>query len=568
MSLLRSFLAAPRVVPEIAHSRQRSFIPQRVAGVVVDYETALKYSAVWRCVNLISSTIAMLPWHVFEMSLRGERVIRRQVEMNHPVDWALHREANPEMSALHFRQFMIAWALLDGNAYAEIARDRAGRVQELWPIAPDRVTPNRDTESGGLRYSVRNQRGDDVQIPARDMYHLKGLGFDGLVGYSVIAMAARSIGLGLAMEQFGASYFENGINPSGVLQHPKNLGQDAYDRLKQSLKEEHSGGLHNQRNPLILEESMTWQSISAKPEEAQFLENRRFNVGDVARWFGVPMVLLEEKDASMWGSGIEQILIAFDKFGLSPWVARSESEADIKLFGPQQRGRLIAKMNMNALLRGDLTTRMNWYKAMRDLGVFSANDILELEDRNPIGPEGDKRLVPLNMTTLEKAGEDPPKPEPAPPMRPNEDGDDDEGTRDADGEPSEEPSEPMRARVVAAQRETIEAAMCQIVAYQKKKWELPRARYRGHRRAFLQWMDKFFAAQIGHMRSTLTAPVNALVQLTNARVHVETVIESFIDRHIELSRLALLDAFDNEAPLVLPEPKIAVEHLIEATLCR
>lgn len=562
MAFLKSFLAAPRATPDLPQQRQRHLIPMRTAGMVVDYETALKYSAVWRCVNLISSTIAALPWHVFETSVRNGRVLRKQVDMNHPTDWVLHRQANPEMSALDFRQFMIAWALLDGNAYAEIERDRAGRIMWLWPITPDRVAPGRDA-SGELIYRVRNMRGATVEIPARDMFHLKGLGFDGLVGYSVISMAAKSIGLGLAAEEFGASFFSNGITPSGVLEHPKNLGDDAYARLKTSLKEEHGGGPSHAYQPLILEEGMVWKSISAKPEEAQFLENRRFQVGDIARWYGVPMVLLEEKDASTWGTGIEQILIAFEKFGLGPWVARAESEADIKLFGPQQRGRLISKINMKALVRGDLNARREWYKAMRDLGVFSVNDILELEDMNPIGPEGDKRLVPLNMTTLEKAGEEPPKPAPAAPAEPGADPDEPGETDDEDGENRDAPT---RARVVAAQRDVLAAGMRQIVGYEQKKAERPLARYRGDRSAFVQWMDRFFSGQAGHMRSTLTAPVGALISLTGAHAHADTVIDQCIERHVQLSRLALLEAFDNEAAPQLPDPMFAVEQIIEAVV--
>jgi HK97 family phage portal protein len=564
MGLLNSFLAAPRAVPERPQQRQRFLVPMRTAGMVVDYETALKYSAVWRCINLIASTLAMLPWHVFEMMRRGERLVRNQVDMNHPVDWALHRQANPETSAFDFRQFMMAWALLDGNAYAEIERDRAGRVLWLWPIVPERVMPTRNPE-GELVYRVRNERAAEVEIPARDMYHLRGLGFDGLVGYSVISMAARSIGLGLAMEEFGASYFHNGITPSGVLEHPKNLGDDAYHRLKTSLKEEHGGGPQRAYQPLILEEGMAWKTIAAKPEEAQMLENRRFGVSDIGRWYGVPMVLLEEKDASTWGKGIEQILIAFDKFGLGPWVGRLEAEADIKLFGPQQRGRLIAKLNRNALVRGDLASRREWYKVMRDLGVFSVNDIRELEDLNPIGPEGDKRLVQLNMTTLEKVGEDPPKPAPAPPGDAEPGEDDDEPGQDDDGG-GEGNDPPTRAQVLAAQREVLTAAMLRVTAYEQKKYERPIKRYRGDRPAFVEWMDKFYAGQVDYMRAMLTPPVNALIQLTNARAHAETVVEQCAERYVQLARLALLDAFDNGTPLQMPDPLLAVEQLIEATV--
>lgn len=561
MSLLKSFLSSPRTMPERPQQRQRTLVPFKTAGMVVDYETALKYSAVWRCINLISSIIATFPWHVFQAEVRGDRIVRKQMPMENPIDWALHRQANPEMSALDFRRMMFAWLLLTGNAYAEIERDAAGRVQWLWPLVPNRVTPDRN-ERGDLVYKVTNLRGESVVLDARSVYHLRGLGFDGLMGYSVIGMAARSIGIGLASEEFSAAYFSNGITPSGVLEHPKNLGPDAYERLKTSLTEQHGGGPSKAHGPLILEEGMIWKTISNKPEEAQLIENRRFQVSDIARWFGVPLVLLEETEkATSWGSGIEQILIGFSNFTLRPLVISAETEADIKLFGPQQRGRLVTKMNMNALLRGDTGSRKEFYKTMRELGVLSVNEIREREDMNPIGPEGDKRLVPLNFTTLEKAGEEPVESEP----EEDDSGEDSVDTSDDADDNSEDTSE-RRRRDVETQRAVLSKTLDDIAHHEQKRCGQMCKRYRNDRTGFVRAMDRYYPGQQRHMLATLSGPVHALASMANLHVHADTVVESYIARHIQLSRLAMLDAFDTSNPMTAPDPALAVQQIIEALI--
>lgn len=548
---VKNLYALARTGRQTIEQRQRFLVPMRHAGMYVDHETALKYSAVWRCVNLISQTIATLPWHVFNSVVKDDRVVRT-IALDNPVDWILHRQANPEMSALQFREFMLSWALLGGNSYAEIERDRAGRVLWLWPISPERVTPARN-ESGDLIYRVRTSLSETVEIPARDMYHLRGLGFDGLVGYSVISMAARSIALGLAQEAFGASFFSNGITPSGVLEHPKHLSDKAHERLKEDLKKDH-GGPEKAFAPMILEEGMVWKAISQNPEEAQFLENRRYQVSDMARWFGVPLVLLEETEkATTWGSGIEQILLGFQNFTLRPWITRMEIEADIKLFGTQQRGRVITKMNMSAQMRSDMASRKAFYKTMWDMGVFNANDILELEDRNPIGPEGDKRFVPSSVTTIQKAGEQP---------KPAQNSGTDNGEDDDDK--AQKPDEATRARVVEAQREVLSEAMRHIVDYESKKAVPAFARYRNKRAEFVAWMDKFFDGQVAHMRSMILPSVKALARLTASDKDYAGMVDLCIDMHIQMSRANLLDAFDSGSKPDVMDHVPIVDNLIEA----
>lgn len=380
----------------------RLFFPSwtRTAGEIVNHETALTYSAVWRAVNLISESIACLPWTVRERLQENGRT-RNEPLYRHPAFNLLDIAPNDETDAFQWRQAIIAHGLTWGNGYAEITRDLSRRPAELWLIEPDRVRLDRD-QAGRIIYEVSNGAGANSIIPAADMFHLKGPGFDGLVGYSVISYAARSIGLGMATEQFGADFFSNGANPSMILQHPGKLGDEAIKHLKDSVKSAVSG--RNKLSPFVLEEGMSVEKWTIPPEDAQFLETRKFNIGEVARWFGVPLHKLHEMEKATFNN-IEQQNIEFVTGSLLTWIKRLESEADIKLISRQSRGRVYTKINMNALLRGDTGARGEWYKSMREMGVFSANDILELEDRNPIGPEGDKRLVQLNLTTLERVGE-------------------------------------------------------------------------------------------------------------------------------------------------------------------
>lgn len=390
-------------------SGQRVFFWNRSAGVKVDHDSALTYSAVWRSINLISSSVAVLPCDILEKSISNDGVTTRKTLDDHPASWILNVQPNDEMNALTFKETMVAHALGWGNGYAEIERDLAGRVFALWPIEPDRVDILRD-ESGRIVYRVSNGSAPYTYLDPRDMFHLKGLGFDGRVGYSVISYAARSIGLGIAAETFGSSFFENGANPGGVLEHPASLSDLALDHLTKSLNERHSGPGKAMR-PMILEEGMKFNAITIPQKDAQFLESRQFNVTDIARWYGIPPHKLMEMSHATF-SNIEHQNIEFVVDALLPWIKRFELESRIKLIAPRNQRRIEVKLNVNALMRGDSATRAEWYKTMMNLGVYSINEVRAKEDENPIGPDGDKRLVQVNQTTLEKIGEDLPAPAP------------------------------------------------------------------------------------------------------------------------------------------------------------
>lgn len=392
-------------------------IPTTPAGQYVDQSTAETYSAVWRCVRVISSSVAQLPWKVYRKTARGKKE-----EDAHPVAWLINTQPNPEITAFRFKRQMVRDALLWGNGYCEIERDTMGRPMWLWPIEPQRVRVERN-ESADVVYRVTSQGRPEVTIPAADMLHFRGPDDDGMVGTSVIAKAKNSIGLGLAMEQFSATFFGNGGHVSGALKHPGKLSKEAKTNLRESFVKSHSG--RNAMTPMVLEEGMDYVRIAVPPEDAQFLGSRQHQVIDICRWFGVPPHKLGDLGRATWNN-IESQSIDFVTDTIVPWTCNFEEEVNIKLFGRQQRGVLYTKFTLAALLRGDTKSRFDSYAVGRQWGWLSANDVRALEEMNPIA-NGNTYLVPANMTTAEKikeapapgtAGPQPPEPEPAEPPEP------------------------------------------------------------------------------------------------------------------------------------------------------
>lgn len=412
---------------------ERSGTVRAQAGIFVDPDSAMQSAVVWACVRVIAETIAALPWHVYRQIGETRERVRNDIE------WLLHMQPNPEVNAFTFREVQIAHALLRGNAYAEIERNGRGDPAWLWPLHPDRVQPLR-LPSGDLVYRVRQTTRESIDLPARDVLHFKGLGFDGISGYSVIRLAAQSIGLGLAMEQFGASFFGNGAAASGVLEHPGRLSPDAHSNLRTSLEK----GFRGVRalRPMILEEGMKWHQMSIAPEEAQFLESRRFQTAEICRWFRVPPHMVQDLERATF-SNIEHQGIEFVQHTIVPWARRLEMECDIKLFGAINRGTVYTRLDINGLMRGDIKSRYDAYAVGRQWGWLSANDIRTLEDLNPVDG-GDEYLAPMNMVPADMLRELADKPEPPPSAPPPED--EDEVDDDPDGGDSADEQARARAR--------------------------------------------------------------------------------------------------------------------------
>lgn len=380
------------------------FMGTSTSGKKVSERSAMQMTAVYSCVRILSEAIAQLPLHVYEYTDTGGRKATE-----HPLYFLLHDEPNPEMTSFVLRETLMTHLLLWGNAYAQIIRNGKGEIIALYPLMPDRMKVDRD-EHGQLYYEYTvstddapiNGKQATVKLEPSDVLHIPGLGFDGLVGYSPIAMAKNTIGMAIACEEYGAKFFANGAQPSGVLEHPGTLKDPA--KVRESWQSTF-GGSRNANKVAVLEEGMKYTPISISPEQAQFLETRKFQINEIARIFRVPPHMVGDLEKSSF-SNIEQQSLEFVKYTLDPWVSRWEQGIKRRLFTPEEKQKYFVKFNVDGLLRGDYQSRMNGYAIGRQNGWMSANDIRELEnlDRIPAEEGGDLYLINGNMTKLADAG--------------------------------------------------------------------------------------------------------------------------------------------------------------------
>ena len=370
----------------------------------VNERSAMQMTAVYSCVRILSEAVAGLPLHLYQYTDGG----RREKAVEHPLYFLLHDEPNPEMTSFVFRETLMTHLLLWGNAYAQIIRNGKGEVMALYPLMPDRMTVDRD-EKGRLYYEYTTSSDDapinkksTVKLSPSDVLHIPGLGFDGLVGYSPIAMAKNAIGMAIACEEYGAKFFANGAQPSGVLEHPGTIKDPS--RVRESWQNTF-GGSQNANKVAVLEEGMKYTPISISPEQAQFLETRKFQINEIARIFRVPPHMVGDLEKSSF-SNIEQQSLEFVKYTLDPWVSRWEQSMVRSLLTAEEKKQYFIKFNVDGLLRGDYQSRMNGYAIGRQNGWMSANDIRELEnlDRIPEELGGDLYLINGNMTKLQDAG--------------------------------------------------------------------------------------------------------------------------------------------------------------------
>jgi len=377
------------------------------SGKVVNERTAMQMTAVYSCVRILSEAIAGLPLFVYKYGDDGSK----DKYLDHPLWRVLHDEPNPEMTSFVFRETMMNHLLLTGNAYAQIIRNARGDVVALYPLMPDRMTVDRDSQ-GRLYYRYRKNSDDapevsrnkpsDVILAPSDVLHILGLGFDGLVGYSPIAMAKNAVGLAIAAEEYGAKFFANGAAPSGVLEHPGTIKDP--ERIRQSWQSTFGGSV-NSNKIAVLEEGLKYTPIAISPEQAQFLETRKFQINEIARIFRVPPHMLADLEKSSF-SNIEQQSLEFVKYTLDPWVVRWEQAMNKSLLLESEKHDVFTKFNVDGLLRGDYASRMTGYATARQNGWMSANDIRQLEnlDRIPAELGGDLYLINGAMTKLQDAG--------------------------------------------------------------------------------------------------------------------------------------------------------------------
>ena len=361
------------------------------SGINVTEDTALHYGPFFAGVRIISEDLGSLPFPLYEsLEPRGKRRAT-----DHPLYPLLHNEPNPVMSSQTFRETLTGHAVMWGGGYAEIVHKR-GVVKELWPLRPDRMKVKFNRRTRRLIYDYDDQgNGIRRRFLPDEILHIYGLGFDGVRGYSVLELARNSIGAGVASEQFGASFFGNAARPSGFLRHPGVLGDPARKNLKESIEKMHKGSQNTGRLAL-LEEGMEWQQIGIPPDDAQFLETRRFDVLDMARWLRLPPFMLAELGRATWNN-IESEKIDYVTKSLRTWLTRWEQAVWMRLLDSEEQQTFFAEHTIEGLLRGDTKSRFESYRMGREIGVYSADDILELENRNPLPDDkGSVYFVPLN----------------------------------------------------------------------------------------------------------------------------------------------------------------------------
>jgi HK97 family phage portal protein len=397
--------ARDKPVDKAADAGYSFLFGRTTSGKPVNERTAMQTTAVYACVRILAEAVASLPLHVYEYQDDGGK----KLVHDHPLYYLLHDEPNPEMTSFVFRETLMSHLLIWGNAYAQIIRDGAGRVLGLYPLLPDKMEVQRDDK--GNIYYVYSRNSDEnpmfkeygnIKLKAEDVLHIPGLGFDGLIGYSPIAMAKNAVGMTLACEEYGASFFANGANPGGVLEHPGVLKDPS--KVRESWNSVYRG-VSNAHKIAVLEEGMKYQQIGIPPEEAQFLETRKFQINEIARLYRIPPHMVGDLDKSSF-SNIEQQSLEFVKYTLDPWVIRWEQSLQRLLLLPGEKGKYFIKLNVDGLLRGDYQSRMNGYAVGRQNGWFSANDIREMENMNPISDEEGGNLYLINgaMTKLADAG--------------------------------------------------------------------------------------------------------------------------------------------------------------------
>ena len=382
---------AVSVAPEFAFGAAAS-------GKNVTEETAIQLSTVYACVRVIAETIASLPLNIYESEGDGGSHIAQE----HPLEYLLHDSPNEEMTSFTWREQMMTQILLRGNSYSQIVKSGMRNVLSIYPLLSANMTVDR-ADNGKLTYEYMDANGDTIPLDPTEVLHIPGMGFDGIMGYSPIALMKTTLGLTLAAEEYGSKVFSNGATPSGVLTHPGR--PKSMEAVRKSWNAAY-GGSANAGKVAILEEGMKFERIAMPNNEAQFLETRKFQVSEICRMYRVPPHMVGDLEHATF-SNIEHQSISFAVHTIRPWLVRIEQSMNKALIPETERGKYFIKFNMDGLMRGDYKSRMEGYAIARQNGWMNANDIRGLENLNPISEEdgGNKYLVNGNMVPIAQAGQ-------------------------------------------------------------------------------------------------------------------------------------------------------------------
>jgi HK97 family phage portal protein len=372
-------------------------VPTINGQIPVTTETAMRYTAVFACIRVLSETLASMPIMLYLKKKDGDR----ETVTNTRVYDILHNAPNEEMSPFNFKEACMVSLNTGGNAVCERLVNAYGETVGLYPHPWSMVRIERDRETGQLKYTVRSGTKEKILTRAQ-VFHVTGLSYDGVVGMSPIEYAASAIRLGLSYEQFGVSFYKNGMNPSIALEYPAELGEEAFLRLKADIDKNYAGVL-NVGRPFLAEGGAKVHELTIKPADAQLIENKRFQIEDIARIYRVPMHLIQELSRST-NNNIEQQSLEFVIYTMLPWCKRIEEAANMQLLTRVERiAGYYLEFKMDSLLRGDAVSRANAYATGRQWGWLCVNDIRRLENMNAID-NGDIFLTPANMY---EAGKEP-----------------------------------------------------------------------------------------------------------------------------------------------------------------
>jgi len=380
------------------------FMGYATSGKRVNERSAMQMTAVYACVRLLAESVAGLPLNLYRYEDEKSKVKAK----DHPLYRLLYARPNPEMSSFNFREALMTHILLWGNAYAQIIRNGRGDIIALYPLMPDRMTVDRD-EKGRLYYRYQVSTDDApinkksvVDLSPNEVLHIPGLGFDGLVGYSPIAMAKNSLGIAIACEEYGAKFFANGAQPSGVLEHPGTIKDPS--KIRESWTNTF-GGSQNANKVAVLEEGMKYTPISISPNEAQFFETRKFQLDEICRIFNVPPHMIGDLEHATF-SNIEQESLNFVIYTLRPWLIRWEQAIEKSLLTEEEQTKYFVRFNVDSLLRADYQTRMNGYATGIQNGIYSINDVRNLENMDLLSDEegGNIHVLNGNVVKLQDAG--------------------------------------------------------------------------------------------------------------------------------------------------------------------
>lgn len=370
-----------------------------LSGAKVSEDSAMRFITVFSCVRVLAEGVGVLPLHVYRRRRNGKGKDKAE---DHPAYALLHDAPNPEMTSQAWRESQVGHLASSGNSYSILSVDGRGRIADIYPVPWYNCRPVRNDETRALEYQL-NDRGKVETLPAERVLHVPGFGFDGILGYSPIRMAAEAVGLGMASAEFASRFYSNGMNIGSAIEFPNAMSDEAYKRMKAYI-EEKGQGMANSWKPFLLEEGAKFSRFPMNFDDAQFIETRKLNRDELCGLFRVPPHMIANLERATF-SNIEQQNLEFVQFSLMPYLTRIEQACNLKLFTPEERAAgYYVKFNADGFLRGDYKSRQEGLNIQRQNGVINADEWREKEEMNPIEDgSGERYLVNGNMIPIDDA---------------------------------------------------------------------------------------------------------------------------------------------------------------------